>query len=111
VMRHIRIRRCPHVDNSDDVHVAISAGTNRPDRVDVFALLYLSLHMSSRSIVGDGGRRKERSTLGLANAIAAGELLEEGRESEVVVDSGQRTAPRGNRLEHIEDGTSGAIRS
>jgi hypothetical protein len=109
-MRHIRIRRCPHVDNSDDVHVAMSAGTNRPDRVDIFALLYLSLHMSSRSIVGVGGRRKKRSTLGLANAIAAGELLE-GRKSEAVVDSGQRTAPRGNKLEHNEDGTSGAIRS
>jgi hypothetical protein len=78
VMRHIRIRRCPHADNSDDVHVATPAGTNRPDRVDVFALLYLSLHMSSRSLVGVGGRRKKRSALGLANAIAAGELLERG---------------------------------
>jgi hypothetical protein len=88
MMRHIRIRRCPHVDNSDDVHVAMSAGTNRPDRV--FALLYLPLHMSSRSIAGVGGRRKKRSTLGLANAIAAGELLERGERARPLwtLDSG-----------------------
>jgi hypothetical protein len=78
VIRHIRIRRCPHVDSSDDVRVAMSAGTNRPHRGDTFALLYLSLHMSSRLPVGVGGRWKKRSTLGLANAIAAGELLKRG---------------------------------
>jgi hypothetical protein len=73
VMRHILVRRGPPVDNSDDVHVAISAGTNPSDRIDVFALLYLSLH-----VLVDVGGEAEGSALALPNATAVGELLERG---------------------------------
>jgi hypothetical protein len=101
---HILVRRCPHSDNSDDIRVTMSAGTNPPNRVIVFALLYLSLHLSSRSLVGIGGKAEETLCLALANAMVVRKLLERG---EIIVDSGKWTAPHGNKLEHIGDSTSG----
>jgi hypothetical protein len=59
MMRYILVRRRPCVDNSSDVRGAMSTATNLPDRVNVFALLYPSLHVSSMSLVGVGGEAKE----------------------------------------------------
>jgi hypothetical protein len=58
-MRYILVRRRPRVDNSNDVRGAMSTGINPPDRVEVFALLYPSLHVSSMSLVGVGEEAEE----------------------------------------------------
>ncbi|KAJ8581388.1 hypothetical protein M405DRAFT_832600 [Rhizopogon salebrosus TDB-379] len=71
----------------------MSAGTNLPGRVGVEGEMGETLHPSLGRC--DGSRQAVR----------------EGRESKVVVDSGKRTVPRGNKFEHIGGSTSGAIRS
>jgi hypothetical protein len=66
----------------------MSAETNPLDTVDVFPLLHLSLHLSSRSLVGVGGEAEEtlRASLGKCDG---------GRRAvrEVIVDSGERMLP------------------
>jgi hypothetical protein len=56
--RHILVRRCPRTNNFDDIRITISDGTTTPDRVDTFALLYLSPHVSPRLPASVEGGRK-----------------------------------------------------
>jgi hypothetical protein len=63
--------------------------------------------MSPRSLVGVGEEAEETPRPSLGKCDGSRRAVREGRESEVVVDSGKRTAPRGNKLEHIGDSTSG----
>jgi hypothetical protein len=63
--------------------------------------------MSTRSLVGVGEEAEETPHPSLGKCDGSRRAVKEGRESEVVVDSGKRTAPRGNKLEHIGDSTSG----
>jgi hypothetical protein len=73
--RVILVRRCLHSDNSDDVRVAMSAGTNSPNRVIVFAgICPLGRWLASE------GRRKKRFALALANAMVVESRTRVGRE-------------------------------
>jgi hypothetical protein len=82
------------LDNSDDVPVAISAAeTNPPDKVDVFALLYLSLHMSSRSLVGVGEEPNKCSPPALAMQQQSAELLERGENARSLWNLESRLLP------------------
>jgi hypothetical protein len=87
-MGHIFVQRCPHVGNSDDGCVAMSAGTNSPGRV------------------GIGGEVGETLRPSLGKCDGSRQAVREGGESEVVVDSGKWTVPRGNEFEYIGDSTS-----
>jgi hypothetical protein len=90
-VRHILVRRCPHADNSNDIRVTMSAETNPPDTVDVFPLLHLSLRLSSRSLVGVGGKAEETFRPSLGKCDGGRRAVREGRE--VIVDSGERMLP------------------
>ena len=63
--------------------------------------------MSPRSLVGVGEEAEETPRPSLGRCDDSRRAVREGRESEVVVDSGKQTPPRSNKLEHIGDSTSG----
>jgi hypothetical protein len=52
---------------------------------------------SSMSLVGVGGEAEETLRPSLGKCDGSRRAVREGRESEVVVNSGKRTVPRGNR--------------
>jgi hypothetical protein len=59
------------------------------------------------SLVGLGGEAEEMLLPSLGKCNNSWRAVREGWETEVVVDSGKRGAPRGNKLEHIGGSTSG----
>jgi hypothetical protein len=63
--------------------------------------------MSSGPLVGVGEAAEETLCRSLGKCDGSRQSVREGRESKVAVDSGKRTAPRGNKLEYIGDSTSG----
>jgi hypothetical protein len=56
----------------------MSAGTNPRDRVDIFTLLYLSLHMSSGSLVDVGGEAEETLRPRLSKCDGSRRAVREG---------------------------------
>jgi hypothetical protein len=87
-MRHILVQICPHIDNSD-IRVAMS--------VSAYVL---------EPLVGVGEVAEETLCRSLGKCDGSRQTDREGRESKVAVDSGKRTAPRGNKLKHIGDSIS-----
>jgi hypothetical protein len=59
------------------------------------------------SLISVGEEAEETPRPSLGKCDGSRRAVREGRKSEVVVDSGKGTPPRGNKLEHIRDSTSG----
>jgi hypothetical protein len=63
--------------------------------------------MSSGPLISVGEVAEETLCCSLGKCDGSRQVIREGRESKVAVDSGKWTAPRGNKLEYIGDSTSG----